>query len=70
MRVVMADEGTSHYKPVTDPQRAVDALRELVAAGEPFIDDAFPGEQMTGQGLRLYNRWLAAMNDARTAEGQ
>jgi hypothetical protein len=45
------------------------ALRELVEAGEPFIDNAFPSEQMTGDGLRLYNRWLAAMIDARRVGG-
>jgi hypothetical protein len=48
---------------------AVEALRELVDAGEPFIGDAFPSEEMTGNGLRLFNRWQAAMNDARTALG-
>jgi hypothetical protein len=42
-------------------------LRELVDAGEPFITAAFPQEKMTGGGLRRFNRWLAAMNDARSA---
>lgn len=43
------------------------ALAALIDAGEPFIESAFPNEEMTGEGLRLYNRWLAAMNDARHA---
>ena len=43
------------------------ALRELVEAGEPYVGDAFPREQLSGDWLLIWNRWMAAMNDARRA---
>jgi hypothetical protein len=41
----------------------IDAGRPFIGESRPFIESAFPNEKMNG--LRLYNRWLAAMNDAR-----
>ena len=43
-------------------------LGELLDAGEPYIAEAFPVENLNGHWLRIYNRWLAAMNDAREAQ--
>lgn len=48
-------------------ERLRDALSELVNAGEPFVGDAFPAEQLDGRWLRIFNRWQAAMNDGQAA---
>ncbi len=45
--------------------RLLAALEELLAANDPWTEQANPGEKLTGEGLREWQRWLAAIAEAR-----